>query len=182
MNFQSSLDTIIAGVSASQAQPSLLLHACCAPCASYVIEYLAPYFDVTLSFFNPNIQPREEYDRRLAELYRLLELTNRNINVIEGAYFDRSWGNCADCIGLRIDNTAKLAADKGFDYFCSTLSISPHKNAELINELGLSAASEYGSKWLPNDFKKRNGYLRSVQICRELNIYRQSYCGCLANK
>lgn len=180
MNYQTQLDAIIADLYASQTRPSLLLHVCCAPCASYVLEYLASGFDISIFFFNPNIQPREEYDRRLAELRRLLKLTKRDVPLIEGEYAYRAWGDCSECVGLRIRRTAEIASERGFDRFCTTLSISPHKDAKLINELGAAASAELGVEWLPSDFKKRNGYLRSTQICRELNIYRQSYCGCLA--
>jgi predicted adenine nucleotide alpha hydrolase (AANH) superfamily ATPase len=183
-NYQLQLDILLDSLAG--ARPSLLLHACCAPCASYVLEYLTSRFDITVYFFNPNIQPQEEYELRLSELKRLQELLQtpeNSLPLIEGKYYNADWGDCSACQEFRIRSAAKLAADGGFDYFCSTLSISPHKNAELLNALGSSAEAEYGSaKWLPNDFKKRNGYLRSTQLCREYGIYRQAYCGCASNR
>lgn len=174
--------------------PRLLLHACCAPCASYVLEYLSPYFDIDVYFYNPNIYPQNEYEKRLRELYRLLELLQHEnpIRVIEGEYVTARYaslvkglegepeggGRCDVCLGMRVGETARLAAEGGYDFFTTTLTVSPHKNAEKLNELGFAAAERYGAVWLPSDFKKRNGYLRTVLLCREMGIYRQNYCGC----
>jgi predicted adenine nucleotide alpha hydrolase (AANH) superfamily ATPase len=178
MNYQLELDRILDALVATR--PRLLLHACCAPCASYVLEYLMPHFEISVYFFNPNIQPPEEYQLRLSELRRLLGIFRTAENplpLIEGGYYDGTWVNCRRCQQLRIGSAAVLAESEGFGYFCSTLSISPHKDAELLNSIGFAA--ERGSvKWLPNDFKKRNGFTRSTQLCREYGIYRQSYCGC----
>lgn len=176
------------------APPRLLLHACCAPCASYVLEYLSPYFDIDVYFYNPNIYPQNEYEKRLRELYRLLELLPHEnpIRVIEGEYDTARYaslvkglegepeggGRCDVCLGMRVGETARLAAEDGYDFFTTTLTVSPHKNAEKLNELGFAAAERYGAVWLPSDFKKRNGYLRTVLLCREMGIYRQNYCGC----
>jgi predicted adenine nucleotide alpha hydrolase (AANH) superfamily ATPase len=181
-NYQLELDKILAGLDGRR--PGLLLHACCAPCSSYTLEYLAPYFDITLFWFNPNIQPYEEHEKRLAELRKLLSAMNFDgVKLITGEYCDGAWGDCSACQGLRIERTAEAALCGGFEYFCSTLSISPHKNAALINGLGLSAAEKLGNvKWLPSDFKKRGGFLRSAELCREYGIYRQNYCGCYANR
>lgn len=190
-NYQLLSDKIIAEVSATNSCPTMLLHACCAPCASYVLEYLSPYFDLTVLFYNPNIYPAEEYERRLGEVRRLIGLMDCGISLIEDEYtpadyIARAAGlegepegglRCVECIGMRIERTATLAAGK-FDYFATTLSISPHKNAELINTLGYAAAEKYGAVWFPADFKKRGGYARSCELCREYDIYRQNYCGC----
>ena len=190
-NYQLLSDKIIAEVSATNSRPTMLLHACCAPCASYVLEYLAPYFDLTVLFYNPNIYPAEEYERRLGEVRRLIGIMDCGISLIEDEYtpadyIARAAGlesepeggmRCVECIGMRIERTATLAAGK-FDYFATTLSISPHKNAELINTLGYAAAEKYGAVWFPADFKKRGGYARSCELCREYDIYRQNYCGC----
>lgn len=190
-NYQLLSDKIIAEVSATNSRPTMLLHACCAPCASYVLEYLSPYFDLTVLFCNPNIYPAEEYERRLGEVRRLIGLMDCGISLIEDEYtpadyIARAAGlegepegglRCVECIGMRIERTATLAAGK-FDYFATTLSISPHKNAELINTLGYAAAEKYGAVWFPADFKKRGGYARSCELCREYDIYRQNYCGC----
>lgn len=190
-NYQLLSDKIIAEVSATNSRPTMLLHACCAPCASYVLEYLAPYFDLTVLFYNPNIYPAEEYERRLGEVRRLIGIMDCGISLIEDEYVPadyvaRAAGlegepegglRCVECIGMRIERTASLAAGK-FDYFATTLSISPHKNAELINTLGYAAAEKYGAVWFPADFKKRGGYARSCELCREYDIYRQNYCGC----
>lgn len=190
-NYQLLSDKIIAEVSATNSRPTMLLHACCAPCASYVLEYLAPYFDLTVLFYNPNIYPAEEYERRLGEVRRLIGIMDCGISLIEDEYtpadyIARAAGlesepeggmRCVECIGMRIERTATLAAGK-FDYFATTLSISPHKNAELINTLGYAAAEKYGAVWFPADFKKCGGYARSCELCREYDIYRQNYCGC----
>lgn len=190
-NYQLLSDKIIAEVSATNSRPTMLLHACCAPCASYVLEYLSPYFDLTVLFYNPNIYPAEEYERRLGEVRRLIGLMDCGISLIEDEYtpddyIARAAGlegepegglRCVECIGMRIERTATLAAGK-FDYFATTLSISPHKSAELINTLGYAAAEKYGAVWFPADFKKRGGYARSCELCREYDIYRQNYCGC----
>ncbi len=190
-NYQLLSDKIIAEVSATNSRPTMLLHACCAPCASYVLEYLSPYFDLTVLFYNPNIYPAEEYECRLGEVRRLIGLMDCGISLIEDEYtpadyIARAAGlegepegglRCVECIGMRIERTATLAAGK-FDYFATTLSISPHKNAELINTLGYAAAEKYGAVWFPADFKKRGGYARSCELCREYDIYRQNYCGC----
>ena len=190
-NYQLLSDKITEEVSATNSRLTMLLHACCAPCASYVLEYLAPYFDLTVLFYNPNIYPAEEYERRLGEVRRLIGIMDCGISLIEDEYTPadyvaRAAGlegepesglRCVECIGMRIERTAVLAAGK-FDYFATTLSISPHKNAELINTLGYAAAENYGAVWFPADFKKRGGYARSCELCREYDIYRQNYCGC----
>ena len=190
-NYQKELETVIQKEQKEGRTPKLLLHSCCAPCSSYVLEYLAQYFSITVFYYNPNIYPAEEYERRLGEVRRLIGLMDCGISLIEDEYtpadyIARAAGlegepegglRCVECIGMRIERTATLAAGK-FDYFATTLSISPHKNAELINTLGYAAAEKYGAVWFPADFKKRGGYARSCELCREYDIYRQNYCGC----
>ena len=193
-NYQRELDEILASLAAEGRRPSLLLHACCAPCSSYVLAYLTRYFDITLFFYNPNIHPREEYDRRLAALDRLLSAAPfcRGVELVVGPYDDAAWfeatrgregdpeggARCALCFEKRLEAAAKLAAERGADRYCTTLSISPHKNAQLLNELGARLGERYGVPFLPSDFKKREGYKRSTELCAEYGIYRQNYCGC----
>ena len=175
-------------------KPRLLLHACCAPCATAVIERLRPHFDITVYFYNPNIQPEDEYLRRESELKRLLSMEGyEGIGYIEGEYDedryssltehmseDREGGaRCVVCHDMRLERTAQVARDGGYEYFATTLSVSPHKNPTLINSIGEKLSQTYGVEWLYADFKKRGGYQRSVQLSNELGIYRQSYCGCL---
>ena len=190
-NFQKELDKLI---SALTARPKLLLHACCAPCSTYVAEYLREYFDITLFYYNPNTHPQAEYQKRLDALHTLAE--HFSLPVIECEYhpqefFSRAKGmehlpeggeRCTECFHIRLGETARQAKELGFDYFCSTLSISPHKNAELINEIGEYYAAEYGIPFLPNDFKKRGGFLRSTELSKELGLHRQDYCGCVFSK
>lgn len=190
-NYQILTDKCIAALSG---RPRLLLHACCGPCSSSVLEYLTQYFDVTVLFYNPNIQPQAEYFKRLYWLRRVLEGMGlaetvpllaepwRNedfVSAAAGMEQEPEGGKrCGVCIGLRMEETAKRAQEGGFDFFCTTLSVSPHKNAELINSIGQRLEAEYGVKWLPSDFKKRGGFLRSTQLCAEMGIYRQAWCGC----
>lgn len=186
-NYQRELDCIISSLTK---KPTLLLHVCCAPCASYVLEYLQPYFEITAFYYNPNIQPLEEYQKRLREVRRLCNDIMR-VPLLEGEYEQQVYSTtvrgleqepeggkrCTGCIRLRLQKTAELADSQQYDYFASSLSISPHKNAVLINTLGEEL--QRSSRWLPNDFKKRGGYLRSIALCKQYNIYRQQYCGCL---
>lgn len=179
-------------------RPSLLLHACCAPCSSYVLEYLSEYFDITLYFYNPNISPREENDYRQEELLRLvgdMGLSDK-VKVIMGEYEPEKFytvaaglealpeggARCAKCYELRLAETARKAAEGGYDYFTTTLSISPYKNAEWLNSIGVAQGMEYGVKYLVSDFKKRNGYKRSCELSAEYGLYRQDYCGCEFSK
>ena len=193
INYQTLTDEITKKINGAN-KPRLLLHACCAPCASYVIEYLTEYFDIEIYFYNPNILPEGEYKKRLEEMQRLcgliphkgkLSLTIEKyepaeyLSAVRGLENEPEGGSrCPVCLGMRINETARIASLKGFDYFATTLTVSPHKNAELINNIGYGAAERYGCAWLPSDFKKRGGYLRSIEICREYSIYRQNYCGC----
>ncbi|MBQ7740937.1 MAG: epoxyqueuosine reductase QueH [Eubacterium sp.] len=198
INYQKELDKIIEEIKSEGACPKLMLHSCCAPCSSYVLEYLNKYFDITVYYFNPNISPEGEFEKRFEEQKRLIkELpVKTDVKLIKGAYdyeefLDAVKGyeecreggeRCFKCYRLRLEKTARYAADEGFDYFCTTLSISPLKNSEKINEIGYSLEKEYGVKWLPSDFKKKEGYKRSIELSREYNLYRQNYCGCVYSK
>ncbi|HKL93876.1 MAG TPA: epoxyqueuosine reductase QueH [Clostridia bacterium] len=186
---QRELDSLIAKIDEKGLHPTLLLHACCAPCASAVLEKLNPHFDITIIFYNPNIMPKEEFILRFDAMKSLLSHYPK-IKVILGEwnnddYLDKVCGyekqaeggaRCGICFSMRLRKTAELAKD--FDYFATTLTLSPHKNAELINEIGEREAKHFGSNYLPSDFKKQNGYLRSIELSHEYNLYRQNYCGC----
>lgn len=192
INYQNELDKIISNI---EKKPRLLLHACCAPCSSYVLEYLSNYFDITVYYYNPNISPVGEFEKRFEEIKRLIaEMPLKNeVKLVKGVYryedfVDAAKGlehipeggeRCFACYRLRLEKTAQLARDEGFDYFCTTLSISPLKNSQKINEIGFELEKEYGVKWLPSDFKKREGYKRSIELSREYNLYRQNFCGCV---
>ena len=178
--------------------PTLLLHSCCAPCSSYTLEYLSRYFSITVFYFNPNISPKAEFDKRFAEQKRLIETlpSENKISLICGDYNYDEFLNiargyesvpeggerCFRCYRMRLEKTAELAKQNGFDYFCTTLSISPLKNSQKINEIGFNVAEKYGVKWLPSDFKKREGYKRSIELSREYDLYRQNFCGCVFSK
>ena len=175
-------------------KPTLLLHACCAPCSSACLERLKDHFEITAFFYNPNIQD-EEYRKRKAELVRLISVTGwaklADCEHDESAFFLAAFGleNCAEggarcekCFRLRLERTAREAREKGFDYFCTTLTLSPLKNATLINKIGESLGAEYGVKWLYSDFKKQNGYLRSLELSKQYALYRQNYCGCVFSR
>ena len=174
--------------------PRLLLHCCCAPCASSVLEYLSPFFDISCLFYNPNIRPKQEYDKRRAELIKLLSQAEypNGVRLLESDYdpgvFDEAAApyrdepegglRCSLCFDLRLSQTAKNAKESGFDYFTTTLSVSPLKNAAVLNEIGEAAALRFGVRYLQSDFKKRDGYKRSVVLAKQYGLYRQSYCGC----
>lgn len=195
MNYQKELDQLIQKLVLEQRRPRLLIHSCCAPCSSYVLEYLSEYFEITIYYYNPNIYPEEEYYRRVEEQQRLIYdmPLKSDIALIAGEYLPRDYYDrikglekepeggerCFACYELRLRKAAELAAAGGFDYFTTTLSISPHKNAEKLNQLGEKAAKEYGVSYLPSDFKKKNGYKRSIELSKEYNLYRQDYCGCV---
>ena len=200
MNYQLELDKLIKELQKKQTDaayhvPRLLLHSCCAPCSSYVLEYLSQYFAITVLYYNPNIFPEEEYQKRVAEQKRLIaELPAKNpIDFIEGRYQPEEFfavakgledvpeggERCLKCFRLRLEETAKLAAEGGYDYFTTTLSISPLKNAQALNEIGQEVAEIYKVPHLPSDFKKRGGYQRSIELSREYELYRQNFCGCV---
>ena len=188
-NYQLQTDQCLTALGSSRL--TLLLHSCCGPCSSYVLEYLTQYFDVTLLYYNPNIQPEAEYEKRLATQRELLTHFPE-VRLMDCAYdgpaFDAAsagfedepegGARCTRCFLLRMEETARRAAAGGFDFFCTTLSVSPHKDAERINRIGDALAARYAVRWLPSDFKKRNGYLRSTQLAREFGLYRQADCGC----
>lgn len=197
-NYQLILDKVIEKIKKDGSRPSLFLHACCAPCSSYVLEYLAEFFEITLFFYNPNISPAEENELRFAELGRLVSemgLSER-VKIVRGEYEPNKFkamsagleelpeggARCAKCYELRLLETARLASEGGYDYFCTTLSISPHKNAEWINSIGQAMGERFGVLWLPSDFKKRGGYKRSCELSVEYGLYRQSFCGCEYSK
>lgn len=186
----------------SKTAKSLFLHSCCAPCSSYVLEYLCGCFHITVFYYNPNISSSGEYHKRAEEQKRLISAYNKEmetgirkgypIEVIEGDYepqrfYEAARGyedcpeggeRCFRCFDLRLRETAKRAKEAGADFFCTTLTISPLKNAQKLNEIGMALSAEYGVPWLPSDFKKRNGYKRSVELSAEYGLYRQNYCGC----
>lgn len=196
INYQKETDSVIESLNGTV--PTLLLHSCCAPCSSYTLEYLSRYFSITVFYFNPNISPKAEFDKRFAEQKRLIEAlpSENKISLICGDYNYDEFLNiargyesvpeggerCFRCYRMRLEKTAELAKQKGFDYFCTTLSISPLKNSQKINEIGFDVAEKYGVKWLPSDFKKREGYKRSIELSREYDLYRQNFCGCVFSK
>ncbi|SFE23858.1 5-formyltetrahydrofolate cyclo-ligase [Peptostreptococcus sp. D1] len=198
INFQKELDNIIENIENSEVVPTLLLHSCCGPCSSYVLEYLSKYFSITVFYYNPNIYPSDEYWNRVEEQKKIIEITESKypINMITGAYdVDRFYKmahgreaipeggeRCHLCYEIRLREAAKIAKQEGFDYFTTTLSISPHKNSRVLNEIGMRIAEEYEVRHLPADFKKNNGYKRSVEITSQAGIYRQDYCGCEFSK
>ena len=195
INYQLLLDATLGNIKTSGKRPRLLLHSCCAPCSSYVLEYLSEYFDITCYFFNPNISCKSEYDKRAAELLSLLErmpLTGAVRAVIEEydptPFYELAKGRenlpeggerCFDCYRLRLRAAAEYARKHEYDYFTTSLSISPHKNAERLNAIGAELSDEYGVPYLYSDFKKRNGYKRSCELSAEYGLYRQSFCGCI---
>ncbi|MBE6546465.1 MAG: epoxyqueuosine reductase QueH [Ruminococcaceae bacterium] len=197
-NYQQMMEEVIRRESSNGRRPTLLLHACCAPCSSYVLEALSPYFSITLFYYNPNISPRSEYEFRLAELARLIREMglDETVTLIDGGYepdrflaiasgreqLPEGGSRCADCYRLRLRKTAEVAAEGGFAYFTTTLSISPYKNAEWLNTIGEEEGRTAGVPYLPSDFKKRNGYKRSCELSELYQLYRQNYCGCVYSK
>ena len=197
-NYQLILDNEISQILKSGKKPTLLLHGCCAPCSSYVLEYLNTIFDTTVFFYNPNISPKSEFEYRYNELIRLVNDANyeNTVKILCGKYesgmfFDMAKGmehlpeggeRCFKCYELRLRESAKVAKELGFDYFSTTLSISPHKNAQKLNEIGAALSQEYGVKYLFSDFKKKNGYKRSCELSEKYGLYRQDYCGCVFSK
>ncbi len=197
-NYQRELDALIEDNEKRGLVPRLLLHSCCAPCSSYCLEYLARYFDITILYYNPNITNAEEYRKRVSEQRRLIsELPVKNaVTFAEGEYVPEDFyaaakglervpeggERCFRCYRLRLEYAARYAAEHGFDYFCTTLSISPLKNAAKLNEIGAELSGIYKVPWLPSDFKKKGGYKRSIELSREYGLYRQNYCGCEFSK
>lgn len=197
-NYQRELDRLLEDLPAGAQKKRLLLHCCCAPCSSYVLEYLQPYFDITIFFYNPNIVEEGEYLKRKRELLRYLSEVSfgseihridadyepeQFLQLAKGHEQDPERGErCQLCFKLRLSMTAKAAVQGMFDYFCTTLSISPHKNADLLMAIGEDLAGEYGVPYLPSDFKKRNGYKRSIELSSQYHLYRQDYCGCIFSR
>ena len=193
-NYQLILDKTLEEISNSNYVPKLLLHSCCAPCSSYCIEYLSNYFHITILYYNPNIED-EEFERRYNEQIKLVcaMKTKYPVNVIKGdhntkVYYDLIAGHeddieggerCTICYKMRLEEAAKYAKDNGFDYFTTTLSISPMKDAERLNSIGKDLSNQYNIKYLFSDFKKRNGYIRSIELSKTYDLYRQDYCGCV---
>ncbi len=194
-NYQKELEKNLSDFETKGIVPSLLLHSCCAPCSSYCLEYLTNYFHVTIYYYNPNISYKEEYDRRVQEQIRLIKTmpVKYPISFLEGTYEPEAFyqiakgledqpeggERCFACYELRLLEAAKCAKENGFDYFTTTLSISPHKNAAKLNEIGEKTGSVYGVSYLNSDFKKKNGYKRSIELSKEYDLYRQDYCGCV---
>ena len=194
-NYQKELEELLKNLKEQNTVPTLFLHSCCAPCSSYVLEYLSEYFQITVFYYNPNIYPDEEYYKRVEEQKRFIERfpAKHKISFVEGNYDkDRFYAmakglelvseggeRCFACYELRLREAAEYAKERDMDYFTTTLSISPMKNAEKLNEIGEKLAQEYGVKYLTSDFKKKNGYKRSVEISEEYGMYRQDYCGCV---
>ena len=194
-NYQIILDETINNIVKENKRPKLLLHSCCAPCSSYVLEYLTNYFDITVFYYNPNISSYEEYEKRYKEVQRFIHdfgLENK-VSFIKGDYDNDKYEKsikglenekeggtrCEKCYYLRLEETCKYAKEHGFDYFTTTLSISPYKNSEKLNSIGKKLEDEYDVLYLLSDFKKKNGYKRSIELSREYNLYRQNYCGCI---
>ena len=194
-NYQKELDRVIEDINKKKTIPKLFLHSCCAPCSSYVLEYLSDYFEITLFYYNPNIFPEEEYFKRVQEqenLIRCMSVKNPVyftlgkyepevfLNMAKGLEDIKEGGErCFKCYELRMREAALCAKAKNFDYFATTLSISPLKNAAKINEIGEAIWKEIGIPHLPSDFKKKNGYKRSIELSKEYGLYRQDYCGCV---
>ena len=189
-NYQREMEAEIARLEGRK--PTLLLHSCCGPCSSAVLERLTEHFQVTLLYYNPNIEPEEEYLHRLAEQERLLTLLPGEIPMLSCEYDHEAFQafapalaeapeggeRCLACFAMRLNYTAEQAKAHGFEYFTTTLSVSPHKNADNVNRIGEEAGKRYGVKYLFADFKKKNGYLRSLELSRQYELYRQDYCGC----
>lgn len=196
INYQLLLDETIKNI--GDTKPKLLLHSCCAPCSSYVLEYLSSIFDITVFFYNPNIYPEDEFYFRRSEQVRLIDMMNLKsvVDVVICDYNSEEFYSavkgfenckegeerCIECFKLRLSKCAQYARDNGFEYFTTTLTISPHKNSQLINSIGSNIATDFGIKYLFSDFKKKNGYKRSCEISAQFDLYRQDYCGCVFSK
>ena len=195
INYQRKLEELVANLDYT---PKLLLHSCCAPCSSRCIEYLSNYFDVTVLYYNPNISPKLEYEKRKVEQIKFInEFESKNkldfmdvgydyndfVNISKGLEHVPEGGErCFKCYRLRLDKTAKVAKENGYDYFGTTLTVSPYKNSQILNQIGEELQKEYNIKYLYSDFKKNNGYKRSIELSKEYNLYRQDYCGCIYSK
>lgn len=192
VNYQTKLENIIKGLKLNGKNPKLLLHCCCGPCSTYVFEYLIKHFKITAFYYNPNTYPEEEYNFRFKQLEKFSNLSGYNFEIIKSNYRDSEFYNeinglenepegkkrCEKCINLRLKETAKLAKKLNFDYFTTTLSVSPHKNADFINKCGNYLEEKYKVNYLFADFKKKDGYKRSIELSNKYELYRQNYCGC----
>ncbi|KRM13580.1 epoxyqueuosine reductase QueH [Paucilactobacillus suebicus] len=197
INYDLILQNVIKGWQREAIRPKILLHSCCAPCSTYTLEYLTKFADVTVYYDNPNIHPRVEYERRKLVQQHFIEdfneQTGNHVTFISAKYEPAQWlkavqnlknepeggARCQLCYNYRLDRVAKKAQEWHFDYFGSALTISPHKDSQVINKLGLDVQHVYDVSYLPSDFKKRGGYQRSVAMCKEYDVYRQCYCGCI---
>ena len=198
MNYHKVLEAKLIEIKNSNSVPTLLLHACCAPCSSYTLEYLSKYFKITIYYYNPNIHPKEEYERRINELKKFIKefKTENSLNLIEEYYQPDEYFNtvkglenlgekssrCYECYKLRMEKSAIYAKQNNFDYFTTTLSISPYKVSSWINEIGEDLQTKHSINYLYADFKKNNGYKRSLELSEKYNLYRQDYCGCIYSK
>ena len=197
-NYDKLLSDLIVKNSELNIVPNVLLHSCCAPCSSYVIEYLSNYFNITILYYNPNISPYDEYLKRKNEQIKLIDnmKTKYKVNIIDCDYDNDLYeeaikgfemepergSRCSICFKLRLDKTAREASEGNYDYFATTLTLSPYKNPKLINEIGFELENKYNIKYLGSDFKKRNGYKRSIELSFKYDLYRQDYCGCVYSK
>ena len=196
INYDKVLEKIIKNIDKNN-KPRLLLHSCCGPCSSYVITYLCDYFDITVLYYNPNIEPEEEYLKRKKEQEKLIkELNISSLSLKDMAYDNAKYREivsgyekekegglrCHLCYELRLDKCAKIAEEEGYDYFGTTLTVSPYKNANVLNAIGEKLATKYNVKWLYSDFKKKDGYKKSIILSNTYHLYRQNYCGCLFSK
>ena len=193
INYHEEMEKELKHIQVVGGRPSLLLHTCCGPCSPYVFGVLSEVFDVTVYFFNPNIHPEAEYDKRLFEQIRLVKEMGLNYDVVTDIYnanpfyesicgledLGEGSARCASCFGLRLEQTAHVAKKEGYDYFSTTLTVSPRKPSQLLNELGIALEEKIGVKFLRSDFKKNNGYAKSVELTKKYQLYRQCYCGCL---
>ena len=194
INYDKVLEELIKNL---DGKPTLLLHSCCGPCSSYVITYLKDYFKITVLYYNPNIEPEEEYLKRKGEQIKLIqELNDPTVTLLDIDYDNKSYRDkvkgreedkegglrCHLCYELRLNKTAEVAKEKGFDYFGTTLTVSPYKNAQVLNHIGETLANTYNIKWLYSDFKKKDGYKKSIELSKKYALYRQDYCGCEFSK
>lgn len=195
INYQAEMDKLLLRLEQEKKVPSLLLHSCCGPCSSYVLEYLSEYFAITVFYYNPNIYPEKEYWFRIDEQERLIQKLSPRypIHLVSGKYESERFyaavsglkqekeggDRCQACYRLRLREAAILAKENAFDFFTTTLTISPHKSSQQLNDIGAEIAAEYGAVYLPSDFKKRGGYQRSVELSKQFDMYRQDYCGCV---
>lgn len=197
-NYQKELDKIIETVCSGGVRPALFLHSCCAPCSSYVLSYLSEYFRITDFYYNPNIAPRTEYIKRSEELKRLINDMglSDSVKFIEGRYDNDSYleavrglenepeggSRCRICFRIRLEEAARMASEGGYDYFTTTLTISPMKDPVVLNDIGEEMGDKYKVRWLPSEFRKQGGFQRSIELSKQYDLYRQNYCGCVFSR